>query len=376
MKKQTVCILLTAAILLLGRISGFCTAGVPWYDDPCYTNFCVVVQSPSGSITFTNIAISATNICLGSGICASAQAGVNCSQVITESEWIAASTNCPNTYSTNTQCPYFVTNWWNVTGVPVDTPNGSGTSACFTPTNTGTGTITFYGIWQDSDPCTGQPIGGGTISKNVSFEVSINAPTGPPITDSTEIDLSAIKDALKALAEFFSQGNICDPSGPGSLAMTLSTETTPLCCGNKVTVSGGGSFRLGSIDCDFPFAGIPYVITANINLNASASIDISIDGTIECGDVNEVCGTVSGNGTAGGGVSVIVGSPRLLKAVLTIQGTITGNGQFCYKADGSHEGEAALCGSASVNGSVILFGGIKQSVSVPLGEGCTPSITF
>lgn len=74
---------------------------------------------------------------------------------------------------TNSQCPYFVTNWWTVTGVPVDNPSGSGTSACFTPTNpaAGSGTVTFYGTWKNSDPCTGQPVGGGTASKSQSFTV-------------------------------------------------------------------------------------------------------------------------------------------------------------------------------------------------------------
>jgi len=133
----------------------------------------VVVKAPSGSITFTNIDISSTNVCWGTMICASPQASVNCSQVITESEWIASTTNCPNTYSTNTQCAYFITNWWKVTGIAVDNPGGSGTSACFTPTNpaAGAGTITFYGTWKDSDPCTGQPTGGGTTSKSQGFTV-------------------------------------------------------------------------------------------------------------------------------------------------------------------------------------------------------------
>jgi hypothetical protein len=178
MRKTLALVLLAAAIWLLGKTSGYCS-----YSDDHYCN---VLEAPSGSIAFTNITISATNICLGSGICASAQASVTCSETITESDsrgwhdpWP------PPTYSTNTSCPYFITNWWTVTGVPVDNPSGSGTTACFTPTNRGTGTITFYGTWKDTDPCTGQPIGGGTISKSQSFTVNQfkmtfdDAPTRP-----------------------------------------------------------------------------------------------------------------------------------------------------------------------------------------------------
>jgi len=49
MKKQPACILLVAAVLDAGQTCGFLPAGVPWYDDPCYTN---IVTPPAPEQAF------------------------------------------------------------------------------------------------------------------------------------------------------------------------------------------------------------------------------------------------------------------------------------------------------------------------------------
>jgi|GEM_PF-2293822 len=257
MKKQRACLLLVAPVWMLGQTSGFCTAGVPWYDDPCITNFCVVIKAPTGSITFTNIDISATIICIGSGNCATVQAEVKCSEVITESKWIAASTNCPDTYSTNNQSPFFATNWWQVTGIGVSTPNGSGKSACFTPTNCGDGTITFYGIWKDTDPCTGQPIGGGTISKNKKFTVVA--------VDSLNPDLAA------------GQGGLEDGSDPP-------TYWVCPCAGDViVTASSCPSLTANQLPDCWTFTGGVEIDKLNHKVSGSTLANGPVTFTVTCG---------------------------------------------------------------------------------------------
>ncbi|MCX8090709.1 MAG: hypothetical protein N3I86_07210 [Verrucomicrobiae bacterium] len=93
-----------------------------------------------------------------------------CSTVITQWRWAPPSTNCPTTSTTNySWCPDWVTNWW-VVSHPGYSASDRGTYVPrFQPTNCGTGTITFYGVWTNNHPCgdTNAVLGGTTsISKN------------------------------------------------------------------------------------------------------------------------------------------------------------------------------------------------------------------
>lgn len=187
-------------------------------DVVCETNWCEVVQGPSGSITYTNVNLwPETNICLGSSIYAYPEANEMCRDVVTRSVWSPASANCPTTYSTNTSCPYYVTNWYVVSGPGSYSETGGGNGPfgiAFTPTNCGSGTVTFYAQWKNTDPCTGQPTGGGTTSKSVSFKV-----TNVDIVDSEK---TACLNELVS----FTLTNTCD---------TVTWEVLP-------SISGGPNF--------------------------------------------------------------------------------------------------------------------------------------
>lgn len=143
----------------------------PPIQGECLTNWCEIVQGPSGSLSYTGVYVwPGTNMCLGSEIWAWPEADQRCSEVVTISKWAPESTNCPPVLYTNSACPEFITNWWVVTH-PGYSGSGSGTWVYFVPTNCGSGTITFFGIWRERNPCTGEFVAGGTISITQPFTV-------------------------------------------------------------------------------------------------------------------------------------------------------------------------------------------------------------
>jgi hypothetical protein len=161
------------AFLLLWTTLPVWAQNNPPVTPPCSTSWCEVVRAPTGTMAYTNIQYwPDTNICLGDWFCAAPITDTRCSTVITRWPWAAPSTNCPTSYFTNVYCPEFITNWWVVSS-PGFSGSGEdyGWGVCFQPTNCGWGTITFYGTWINADPCTGQPIRGGTTSKSLNFYV-------------------------------------------------------------------------------------------------------------------------------------------------------------------------------------------------------------
>jgi len=139
---------------------------------PCTRNWCEVVQAPSGWLAYTNVVLSPESpMCLGGYVEAWPDEDGRCSQTITVTVSSPPGTNCPPVYATNScQWPYFKTNWW-VVNHPGYSGSGEGPFVWFYPTHCGEGTITFYGIWRNWNPCTGEDIGGGTISRSTNFTV-------------------------------------------------------------------------------------------------------------------------------------------------------------------------------------------------------------
>jgi hypothetical protein len=140
----------------------------------CTSNWCQVVQFPGGSMTFGEVVVWPEEpICLGSTFYASPNMDSTCGDAITASVWANATTNCPTTYATNTMCPYSVTNWWVANGPGSFQASGGGLGTGITPTNCGQGTITFYNVWTNYNPCTGTSGGGGgTITAQATYKVT------------------------------------------------------------------------------------------------------------------------------------------------------------------------------------------------------------
>jgi hypothetical protein len=235
-------------------------------DAYCVTNWCEVFRSPTGSIAYTNVVVwPDTNVCLGSWVCAWPEAAVTSDTGIAKSVWSPTSTNCPTVYWTNTYTPFFITNWWvlSYSGYSAD---GEGSSCYFLPTNCGEGSITFYGTWRNSDPCTGQYIGGGTISKSTSFKVT-NVEITPASTNAL---INKCQETNRSVT--FCLTNSCYPGGvTWSIFPTLT---------NGAAISGSGgcvSVTIGDVAQDYTITA-----TSNDNTNCSSSATLSVARDCEC----------------------------------------------------------------------------------------------
>jgi len=143
--------------------------------EPCVPTSCGVssysTNCSGGSISLTNATVTPTNGCVGSAFSASvSQNATNGQQVITpnciDDCGNPCTVGCPPP-QTNAISPNVVSNWWVVSGVGATPVSGTGTSASFTPTNRGTGTITFYAKWQNGCSTNLQ-----TSSANKTFQVN------------------------------------------------------------------------------------------------------------------------------------------------------------------------------------------------------------
>lgn len=144
MKKNLTSLFVATAVWLMGNLSAFGYNGIPWYQDPCHTEITNNVCS-GGSISFTNLVI---NDC-GLPISASVETTNKCGTNIFTSIWIAASTNCPGSTNISTVCPNVLSNGWVANGPGSFSASGDGLSASFSPTNIGSGSITFYEAYQN-----------------------------------------------------------------------------------------------------------------------------------------------------------------------------------------------------------------------------------
>ncbi len=146
----------TAYVNVTSTDSNLCAGGRVNIGTACWTVSCNLSSTTTnctpGSIRFTNGTIT-TNVCLGSPVNASVtQVISNAIRVITSNYTNACGnpdTNCPATKVTNSIPPTIISNWWVAAGPGTFSKTGSGTSASFTPTNGGSGTVTFHVKYTD-----------------------------------------------------------------------------------------------------------------------------------------------------------------------------------------------------------------------------------
>jgi hypothetical protein len=111
----------------------------------------------SGSMALTNTT-AGTNFCFGNAVNASvANLVTTNSQIIITTTYTnaagAVTTNCPPTFVTNSVAPTVVSNSWTVSGPGSYTNSGAGLTAAFTPTNGGSGIVTFNLTYSSQTPC-------------------------------------------------------------------------------------------------------------------------------------------------------------------------------------------------------------------------------
>ena len=164
MKKQLALISLVAAMWFAVGTTGLCQ----WLSrDPCSTTWTETDCLSSASVEINSINVPHC-VCVGTEVCATAVSTNIEGQIKYTQKWSPTSTNCPDVLSTNATSPMVVSNWWTISGPGSYSKNGEGLGpACFTPTNTGTATITFNSKYTNEPPCTGM----GTATKTQTVTV-------------------------------------------------------------------------------------------------------------------------------------------------------------------------------------------------------------
>jgi len=214
----------------------------------------------------------------------------------------------------------------------------------------------------------GSPVTWNVLNTNVTVYVKFNP--------------SALETALDAVEDVTGEADLCKSKQISTNAEAeFEIDETPVCCDNipglKIEVSGSLNWNLGSITCNFPYAGIPHIASVNLVLTAEASLDASISGETECGE-GQVCGSVGGTFTIGGGLGVNVGDD-FINVTLTIQCASTVTGQICCSNTGSLSGSVTACsGVISLKGNISLFDGWEDiGLNIPLSSGvCLPTLNF
>jgi hypothetical protein len=267
----------------------------------CSIYSCGIVQGPTGSISFTNVAVwPEAVICLGSYFGAWAETKSTCGDSIIQHSWSPQTDGCPPQYSTNTcqswyNWPYFETNSW-VLNFPGQSKSGSGLGMSFLATNCGSGSVTFYGVWRNRNPCTWEPMGGGTISVTKNFKV-INLQITPGYTNAL---INRCQDPNRSVT--FCLTNSCYPGGVAWSIFPVVTN------GATITGSGGcATVKIGNVVQD-------YTITATSNDNTNCTVSAGLSVARDCICTNhtrkpDVIFPPFGSGNTSCGAIIIAGVP-------------------------------------------------------------------
>lgn len=197
--------------------------------------------------------------------------------------------------------------------------------------------------------CSGKPIG---VREGVSLAL--------------DYDITALKEAL---AGGGGSAGLCSWSGI-SWSGGIKQNFVEGCCESKMSMVEGVSFdgtvslSTGGVQCDIPAF---HWGLAQVGVTAGASVGGSVTGSGIKLPCEESCGWKVG-GKVGvelnGGIYVAVGSPNVLK----VTGTLSGAGSIdVSKSCGPVEVQGCV-GPPAVNGSVVLGGWYKKSVSYTFSD--------
>lgn len=223
-----------------------------------------ICQVP-GTIILTN-ANATSNVCLGATVDASASQVVLTGLVVLVTHYTnsagQASTNCPDTSTTNTVSPSVVSNWWTVAGPGSYSNSGSGLSASFNPTNCGTGRITFNLAYRNATPC----------NTNLQYAT-------PASADFTVIKIAITPASTNGLI------NHCQTNSSVTFSLTsdscplgdVSWSIAPSGLANGAAISGSGnsaSVAIGDLVTNYTITATP---VANPACAATATLSVGRD---------------------------------------------------------------------------------------------------
>ena len=157
------------------------------------------------------------------------------------------------------------------------------------------------------------------------------------------------------------------PQGEAGWELNISPKL--LCCSDNtpapaLQISLGKASYGNTYSCRFPFYGIPYVASADVVFNLSAGFFVGpVTGVISTNrECAQLCIPAGVNLTVNGGVGVSVGGGKLLAADLLLQGSTTGQVQWC--PIGSNN-TLSVGITFSVVGNVVCVGLIKHNIEYP-----------
>jgi hypothetical protein len=225
---------------------------------PCTTVTTNISCFAEGSITITNLDVFPLMICLGDDITAFAETGSSDALIQEIETWSPASPDCPPVTNIYPEPVSLVTSFWAVAGPGAFVANGDGLEANFSPTNCGSGTITFYLTYSNPSPCSSAA---GTLS-SANFTVT-HVEIVPAQTNAL---INKCQDPNRSVT--FSLTNSCG-------GVTWSLDPAGIPDGASLTANGdSATVTIGDVEMEYT---ITAVSTANSNCSSSAALQVTRD---------------------------------------------------------------------------------------------------
>jgi hypothetical protein len=173
---------------------------------------------------------------------------------------------------------------------------------------------------------------------------------------------NSTKDTLNTISP-------CDTSGSPIPSGSLTVSFTNDCCDDSVTdlrkFAGNVSWDAGSISCDWPFVGIPYVASANVTVNGGFGVTINANDTEDC-DGNELCFDGNPDFTIGGGISATAGF-GVIRVSCTLQTGASVNVTYCV--DSGFDSPSACIGQIKVVGTASFLSAADKAIEYVIYSG-------
>lgn len=176
-----------------------------------------------------------------------------------------------------------------------------------------------------------------------------------------------LNDAIEAIDRALGilPPNPCSPSISPTNGATVKFSNK--CCKDGGTCDGvtgnvkvtGSVGVTGGIECNFPFAGIPYIASLDARLGVNASGTVSLEYEYNCANHN-VCFELKPSASIYGGIAGRVLGGVLLDAALVIVASAEVKDGLKWCTGNSPPSTAQLCGNIAVEGSVVFLSGVAS----------------
>jgi hypothetical protein len=201
------------------------------------------------------------NFCIGSGVTLSVTNNNVTNAVWVATNWPSCCTNVSASGPTNYVTPVVVSNWWTLNYGNYST-NGPGLSASLTPTNCGSGTVTFSETYKNNTPCDPTNVYSAqtvSLSFNVDAVTSLTPSAGLWVDDGDDDP-----DTATYLVQSGCSSSITVTAGDGD---GLTPSTLPSCWTPSVT---GKATQIDKMHFSVPTDG-SHLGTSTITIECGSS---------------------------------------------------------------------------------------------------------